>query len=117
MEMIASKETLQELTDDLLIREADLLIKFINQAREQLTVIKEIADKRTAETGRVLYDGDLIVASDLDLLKTAVKLLVNVEEVTEEKIGDWHSSSDLILEVGDFYNLVENDNRLSGLLR
>jgi len=106
------RQDLENLPDNILMREADLIIQFINQAREQLKVIKEVADKRTAETGRELYEGDLIMASDRELLKEAIELLVALDEVTENKLPEWHSQADLILEVGDFYNKVENDTEL-----
>jgi len=106
------KEDLEKLQPSLLVREADLIIKFVNEAREQLKVIKNLLDSHEGQTGQRFYEGDLLMESDREMLKKAIGYIVALDEVTEEKIDEWRTSSDLILEIGDFYNLIENDNEL-----
>jgi len=106
------KEDLEKLSGPLLVREADLIIKFINQGRKELEVIKNILDSREGQTGERFYEGDLLMSADRELLKEAIEFIVALDDVTEKNLPEWHSQSDLILEVGDFYNKVENDDEL-----
>jgi hypothetical protein len=107
-----NRQDLEGLQNSLLIREADLIIKFINEEREQLKVIKEIADSRVGAGTMEMYDGDFLVGSDRELLKEVIGLLVALDKVTENQLPEWRSSADLILEVEGFYNKIENDAEL-----
>jgi hypothetical protein len=106
------KQDLENLPNNILMREADIIIKLINDAREQLKIIKEIADSRVGAGTMDMYGGDFLVGSDRELLKEAIGLLVALDKVTENQLPEWRSSADLILEVGDFYNKIENDAEL-----
>lgn len=106
------QQDLENLPNDILMREADIIIKLANEARKQLKIIKEIADKRVAEGTMEMYDGDFLMENDRELLKEAIELLVALDVVTENQLPEWRSSADLILEVGDFYNKIENDDEL-----
>lgn len=112
-----SKKELESLSNDLLLREAELLRKFVNKCRESLVTIKEVADSRVANGTMEMYDGDLLMSSDRDLLKEAINFLVRLDEVVEDNLPEWRTSADLILEIGDFYNKVENDDELSKCLQ
>jgi len=107
-----TKKQLENLDNGLLMREAELLRKFANRCREDLLIIKEEASKRIAKGTMEMYDGDFEMAEDRELLKEAIGLLSQLDNIVEEMLPDWRSSSDLILHIGDFYNKVENDDDL-----
>lgn len=106
------QQDLENLPNNLLMREADLIVKFINEAREQLKIIKEIADSRVGAGTMEMYDGGFSMENDRELLKEAIEFIVALDVVTENQLPEWRSSADLILEVGDFYNKIENDDEL-----
>lgn len=110
------KEDLEKLSGELLVREADLIIKFINRGRKELEVIKEILDKREEETGKRFYEGDLLMPADRELLKDAIGLLVALDKVAENELPEWYSSAQLIAEVDDFYKKAENDDELGKVI-
>lgn len=107
-----TKKQLESLQNDLLLREAELLRQMANRCREDLLIIKEEASKRIARGEMEMYDGDLEMAEDRELLKEAIGLLSQLDDVVEKMLPDWRSSSDLILQISDFYNKVENDDDL-----
>lgn len=110
------KEDLEKLQPSLLVREADLIIKFINQGRKELEVIKNILDSHEGQTGERFYEGDLLMSSDRELLKEAIGFMVALDEVTENQLPEWYSSAQLIAECDDFYKKAENDDELAKVI-
>jgi len=108
----AKIEDLKKMDNNTLLREADVVTKLINDGREQLKLIAGEVEIRCQESQHPLPEGSMLMKSDRQWLKTAIQLLVALDRVTEDKLVEWYTSSELIAEINDFYVEIENDDEL-----